>query len=413
MLDVNILKCPSISCLISNRYHANIMFGVYLSHSRTLVGDNYQLNKALFCINEPFYMKSEKESIQREILGLKRKRKLKRNFYEEKLNEKQKLIISKIINQVKLNDNTLSGDNEDAKRAANVHINQAIDIQTNTSFCNDNDHLLLIDGYLIPPKCSFMCSDVIHGLQLMHKYYSEGRFQIDKDFLIIIDPPWLNKSVKRKKCYFIQNHQDILKTTQELSLFINCLPIDVLVKIAIWTTECEKSFVIDEMIPTLNSTVTHVMLWHKITKTGQSVKLRGGCEYLIIASLIVKSLTVKSLNYQKLSSDDECMMKNGVLVSIPSAIHSHKPPITFEFIQRIQSLNPNESEIIIMMENEGQVNTDNKQFAQTEIGLIKDRINNRINGLELYARYLRHSFHSIGFECIQLQHELFYESNNN
>ena len=377
------------------------MFGVYLSHSKTLVGDNYQLNKALFCINEPFYMKSEKESIQREILGLKRKRKLKRNFYQEKLNEKQKLIIAKIIDKVKLNHHASSGDNQDAKRAANVHINQPIDIQTNTSFCNDNDHLLLIDGYFIPPKCSFMCSDATNGLQRMHKYYSQGRFQVDQNFLIIIDPPWLNKSVKRKKCYFIQNHQDIFKTTQELSFFINCLPLDIDVRIAIWTTECEKSFVIDEMIPMLNSTVTHVMLWHKVTKTGQSVKLRGGCEYLIIASF----------NNNQLSSDDDrCMMKNGVLVSIPSAIHSHKPPITFELIRKIQSLNLNESEIIIMTENEGQVNADNKQFAQTEIGLTKDRINNKINGLELYARYLRHSFHSIGFECIQLQHELFYQS---
>ena len=402
------------------------MFGVYLSHLKTLVGDNYQLNKALFCINEPFYMKSEKESIEREILGLKRKRKLKRNFYEEKLNEKQKLIIAKIIDQIQFNDNTSSGDNEDAKRAANIYINQPINIQTNTSFYNDNDHLLLIDGYLIPPKSSFMCSHVIHGLQFMHKYYLQRKFQIDNNFLIIIDPPWLNKSVKRKKCYFIQNNQDILKATQELSLFINCLPIDVDVKIAIWTTECEKSFVINQMIPMLNSTVTHIMLWHKITKTGQSVKIRGGCEYLIIAYFNNKKLPnndhgciINNDHGCIINNDHGCIINNGVLVSIPSAIHSHKPPITFELIKKIESLNPNENETIIMMENEGQVNTDknegqvntdNKQFSQTEIGLIKDCISYRVNGLELYARYLRHSFHSIGFECIRLQHKLFYQS---
>ena len=49
------------------------------------------------------------------------------------------------------------------------------------------------DDYLLPPRCRFLLSDVTRMRALTH--------DSTKYNVIVIDPPWENKSVKRKKTY--------------------------------------------------------------------------------------------------------------------------------------------------------------------------------------------------------------------
>ena len=160
--------------------------------------------------------------------------------------------------------------------------------------------------------------------------------------------------------------------------------IDIIV--CIWSTHKEKEFVINKMLPILNCKSTHLLVWHKITRKGQSCKLRGSLEYLIIG---------------RKASETKCL--SGVLVSIPSAIHSHKPPLN----QLVESLfgkncvkiganHKSSAPILEIVSTDSEPNFANNQSLNNSI--IKC-----VLGLELYARYLNSGFHSIGYECLKLQ----------
>lgn len=54
---------------------------------------------------------------------------------------------------------------------------------------NQNSDLHKANGYVFPPRCQFFCDDVAD----MNKLGDE-KFDI-----ILLDPPWTNKYIKRKK----------------------------------------------------------------------------------------------------------------------------------------------------------------------------------------------------------------------
>lgn len=54
---------------------------------------------------------------------------------------------------------------------------------------NQNPNLHIANGYVFPPKCHFYCDDVVNMKKL-----GDEKFDI-----ILLDPPWTNKYIKRKK----------------------------------------------------------------------------------------------------------------------------------------------------------------------------------------------------------------------
>ena len=58
-----------------------------------------------------------------------------------------------------------------------------------------SSHRISVDSndYVLPPRCRFLFSDVTRMRALTH--------DSTKYNVIVIDPPWENKSVKRKKTY--------------------------------------------------------------------------------------------------------------------------------------------------------------------------------------------------------------------
>ena len=381
----------------------NQLLGIYLEHERVVEESHpkYELNESVFAINEPFYMKTEKEAIIRDNnqTNHKTNKNNKRNkrkankihIYESLLTQSQKQVIAKIFNDVKHTIKQLSTNSINDNKSCEQMAQKALSLNdfheySDRLLCNESNSSLMTNNFIIPANCSLMSSDVIHGLKTMHNHYIEGKLIVSQQLLVVIDPPWLsNKSVKRKRCYRTDDNQNILEMTHILNDLFNSFPKQTDIKVCIWSTHKEKDFVVNQMIPNINCKTTHVLVWHKITRRGQSCKLRGSLEYLIIAS----------------NNSFETNYRNGILVSIPSAIHSHKPPLK----HLIDSLF--DKNCVKSVGNEGStpveiVSTDSEPNSVKNHNL-SNAIISRVSGLELYARYLSSGFHSIGYECLKLQ----------
>jgi N6-adenosine-specific RNA methylase IME4 len=382
----------------------NDLIGIYLEHKRNICEINsiYKLNETLFAINEPFFMQSEKEALIKDsndfLINYKRRKRKKNklNIYQKLLNDSQKCLITKIIEKVfnSVKELEIKGsDNSSAKRMAEMALKiNNFNEYFETLLCNNNKIPIVLGQFLIPGNCSLMCCEVIHGLKVMQDFYRREKFEVSNNFTIIIDPPFSsNKSVKRKHCYQTDHNINILEMCKQLNLLIDLFPKKTIIRVCIWTTNREKDFVLNQMLSILGFECTHLLVWHKITRSGQSVKLRGGLEYLIIAS--------------RKTSKTKCL--NGILISIPSAIHSHKPPLQ-ELLNKLFSESCDKSV-------ENTINTPVVEFEATSSEpdsdtskLLSPAIYSPLNGLELYARYLNVGFHSIGFEALKLQHHSFY-----
>ena len=441
------------------------LVGVLLCHEQKLkwidrsekISIYYQLNRKLFQINEPYFMKTERDSliqmkinpeINNEILepgpkkltnrGKKRKKSVtkKISHLENNLTLEEKQVAQKLVEKV-LRNGSMTGlikpidqhsllNHIDVKEGES---NKAAQSFVNSLFCNRFESLNYrskmfcnpynkvekikfgLSNYLIPARCSFAGVDIIEGIQTVTKYLKIASVKSEipmlvctkNPFFLVMDPAWdNNKSVKRKRsyetvsldylrrmCRELRTLIDLVYSIKSQSLSQSHLPI----LSAIWTTKADKDFVVNEMLPALGLDVTYEFKWHKITKSGLPVKVHGGSEYLIIA--------------QKSSlSESKAQCRKGVLLSIPSAIHSHKPSVMGLFQQLFGVTFPYARSRNV---DKTELNSTNDEDFHNEYNIVQNEIIVPLCGLELFARYLHTGFHSIGFECIKLQNELLFE----
>ncbi|XP_015789080.1 methyltransferase-like protein 4 [Tetranychus urticae] len=339
-----------------------------------------KLDPALFEINLPFYMESERWW-QKEDFN--QKKVSDRQTYLACLSEKELKLIEWMKNKVNPSlSNINDDDNSMAKtKARQIHLRSSgINSIPGDKICSNLTNNLLItriafQNYIIPKMSCFIYSDVQIGLNIFMDSLVNSKDIIGESgkFLIIIDPPWENKSVKRKRNYNSQGPDEILQAfalLEKICKLLNDRKLDV--RVALWTTQKYKQFCLDHLLPAMNMKLEMCLLWHKITKSWESSKIRGGREYLLIGS-------------QKGRQN----VLDGVLISIPSAIHSHKPPIDFNF-PWLQDESTNQ---FFQQTNETKILTES----------LRHDVLPRLKGIELYARYLRPNFLSIGHECIKLQ----------
>ncbi|XP_077348658.1 N(6)-adenine-specific methyltransferase METTL4 isoform X3 [Lithobates pipiens] len=116
---------------------------------------------------------------------------------------------------------------------------------------------LLGEKYLIPPKTSFLLSDISCMEPLLH-YKKYG--------IIVIDPPWENKSVKRSKRYNYLSTLEIKQLPIPDLAAQNCLVIT-------WVTNRQKHlrFVKEELYPHWSVRTLAEWHWVKITQSGEFV----------------------------------------------------------------------------------------------------------------------------------------------
>ncbi|XP_063779626.1 N(6)-adenine-specific methyltransferase METTL4 isoform X2 [Pseudophryne corroboree] len=174
---------------------------------------------------------------------------------------------------------------------------------------------LVGEKYLMPPKSSFLLSDISYMEPLLHyKKYS----------VIVIDPPWENKSVKRSKRYTYLTPVEIKQLPIPALASPNCL-------VVTWVTNRQKHlrFVKEELYP--HWSVIPLAEWHwvKITQSGEFVfpinsAHKKPYEILVLGRLMNADTAVA----RETEKDLPPIPQHKIIVSVPCKLHSHKPPLT-------------------------------------------------------------------------------------
>ncbi|XP_077208778.1 N(6)-adenine-specific methyltransferase METTL4 [Paroedura picta] len=248
--------------------------------------------------------------------------------------------------------------NEDTSVPEQVQLSCIIENVTN------NAKLITLMGhaYLFPPKSSFLLSD-ISCMQPLLKY--------NKKFgIIVIDPPWENKSVKRSNRYSYLPSWQIKQIPMPALAAPECL-------VVTWVTNRQKHlrFVKDELYP--HWAVHGVVEWYwvKITKSGEFVFPLESSHKKPYEILVLGRIQGSSEMPLRTSGDEALPLPDHkLIVSVPSTLHSHKPPLT---------------EIL-------------KEYTRPDVEC-----------LELFARNLQPGWTSWGNEVIKFQHMDYFTEEQN
>nr|XP_056710495.1 N(6)-adenine-specific methyltransferase METTL4 [Euleptes europaea] len=182
---------------------------------------------------------------------------------------------------------------------------------------NDTKLITLMGhNYLFPPQSSFLLSD-ISCMQPLLNY--------DKKFgVIVIDPPWENKSVKRSNRYSYLPPWQIKQLPVPALAAPECL-------VVTWVTNRQKHlrFVKDELYP--HWAVHGVVEWYwvKITRSGEFVFPLDSSHKKPYEILVLGRLQGSTDMPLRISEDEALPIPDHkLIVSVPCTLHSHKPPLT-------------------------------------------------------------------------------------
>ncbi|KAH9399234.1 Methyltransferase-like protein 4 [Tyrophagus putrescentiae] len=322
-------------------------------------------------------------------------------------------------------------------------------------------------------------------------------------FYVLLDPAWdNNKSVKRKKSYETVSLDYLRRMCRDLKELIDevlllkreqqqqpppkkngvdkkkvegdgdnskqkssSLPPPPVV-VAVWTTKADKDFVLSEMLPLMQATAAYELKWHKVTIAGCPVKVHGGLEYLLVAERWWTGgggdiTTTTNGTTTSSPSSSPPALRSGLLVSVPSAVHSHKPtpvPVLRKLYGLLDHHHPHHhhphlpSSSTLLRSNSTSSSSSSSSTStstsassrtspenstgdhqrgrsastsaassasssapaavveQFSYGLAESEVISPLVGVELFARYLQSGFHSIGYECIKLQNEELFTS---
>ncbi|XP_064626510.1 N(6)-adenine-specific methyltransferase METTL4-like [Lineus longissimus] len=170
--------------------------------------------------------------------------------------------------------------------------------------------------YLIPPQSQFLMSDITCLRPLLE---DNKKFDV-----IVIDPPWKNKSVKRKKKYKTLNEWDFYDLPVAHLAADGCL-------LVIWVTNKQKQreFVKDSWFPHWSAVFEAEWHWIKVTRHGETVFPMESPHKKPYESIILGRVRRDKKEMSE-EYEDEKMKKvdDKVLVSVPCCVHSKKPPLT-------------------------------------------------------------------------------------
>ncbi|XP_013102177.2 N(6)-adenine-specific methyltransferase METTL4 [Stomoxys calcitrans] len=215
--------------------------------------------------------------------------------------------------------------------------------------------------YLIPPKCKFYNYDV----NLLPELLPE----LEKYDIVIMDMPWRNKYIKRLKKVNQSMAYQMLSNDS-----LNEIPLQQMVHkhslVVLWCTNSlqHQRAIMDNFLPSWNLKLVHCLKWFKFSTQGElisPVKTEGykqPYETIYIACH-------QDRNMEEIKG----LQDVDFIASIPSIIHSHKPPL---------------------------------------INWLREYLNDPqdFKGLEIFARYLQPQFTSIGLEVIKLMDKRLYNA---
>ncbi|TYZ63277.1 hypothetical protein PybrP1_009066 [[Pythium] brassicae (nom. inval.)] len=164
---------------------------------------------------------------------------------------------------------------------------------------------------LLPPRCRFALGDV----RRLQRYASAlGRFQ-----LIVMDPPWENKSVERGKQYTTFHHSELLKVdVPALADPDECV-------LGVWVTNRPQytAFVLDTLLPRWGFQLHDTWYWLKVCANGDLVTPLASTHRLPFEKLLVAYRSADPAQASRLRA--RLGADPQVVVSVPLR-HSWKPP---------------------------------------------------------------------------------------
>lgn len=191
--------------------------------------------------------------------------------------------------------------------------------------------------------------------------------------LIILDPPWRNKYIRRLKRTKQSLGYSMLDNDQ-----LALLPIDQLTHenslVAIWCTNStlHQQALETVLLPRWRLRLLHKLRWYKLNTEQQLIRDVQQADVTKKQPYEMLYLACHADSKAEYASD---LKRTEMLLSVPSIIHSHKPPL-------LEWLRPH-----LQLLGQGQTNP---------------------NCLELFARYLQPHFTSIGLEVFKLMDERLY-----
>lgn len=181
-------------------------------------------------------------------------------------------------------------------------------------FGNDKEYPIIKtigkNKYVLPPYSSCYVGDVRNILSVTGTRYD----------VVLLDPPWKNKSVKRKKGYMTLTNDDLL-----------CIPVHQLTKpgsiVIVWATNNENqiSFVREKLFEAWNVKYCVTWYWAKITQKGILVHPIDSHQKKPYENIIFGRVHCDEISRE---SGFHVLEPDKVIVSVPSSIHSHKPPLS-------------------------------------------------------------------------------------
>ncbi|XP_070784535.1 N(6)-adenine-specific methyltransferase METTL4 [Enoplosus armatus] len=175
---------------------------------------------------------------------------------------------------------------------------------------------LMGEEYVIPPHTAFLLSDFTRIQPLVH--YGR-RFD-----LIVMDPPWENKSVKRSRRYSSLPSSQLKRLPIPLLASPNCL-------VVTWVTNrpSHLRFIRDELYPHWGVEVVAKWFWVKVTTSGQFVFPLDSHHKKPYEVLVLGRYRSSADNSTSSSETSEVPVEDQrLIVSVPSALHSQKPSLS-------------------------------------------------------------------------------------
>nr|QNQ79773.1 mettl4 [Siniperca chuatsi] len=216
---------------------------------------------------------------------------------------------------------------------------------------------LMGEEYVIPPHTAFLLSDFTRIQPLVH--YGR-RFD-----LIVMDPPWENKSVKRSRRYSSLPSTQLKWLPIPLLASLNCL-------VVTWVTNrpSHLRFVRDELYPHWGVEVVAEWFWVKVTTSGEFVFPLDSNHKKPYEVLVLGRYRSSANNFiSSLETSEVPVEDQRLIVSVPSALHSQKPSL---------------SEV------------------------LKPYVGDEAKCLELFARSLQPGWTSWGNEVLKFQHTSYF-----
>ncbi|KGL82546.1 Methyltransferase-like 4, partial [Tinamus guttatus] len=175
--------------------------------------------------------------------------------------------------------------------------------------------VLMGQKYLVPPKSNFLLSDIscLQPLLNCKKKYD----------VIVMDPPWENKSVKRSNRYGYLSSWQIKQIPVSSLAAPNCL-------VVTWVTNRQKHlrFVKDELYPHWSVKTLAEWHWVKITRSGEFVFPLDSSHKKPYEVLVLGRVQGRVEEALRKSEEVLPIPDHKLIVSVPCSLHSHKPPLT-------------------------------------------------------------------------------------